>query len=341
LPTDREDDAHECILVLRFSSLGDVLLIAPAIRALGRRFPEARIDLLVAQEFADAAGLVPGIDRIITFDRRGGFAELLRVRAEISRRYAVMVDLQSSLRSAFLRLFALPTLWVKAERYRFRRWLLIHTKRVFYPRVISVPERYLAALDTFGVTDDGRGLELRRQLDAGEMPLERKYVVLCPGAKHATKRWPRERWIELGRNLRSAGLHVAVIGSADEREELTAVASAIPAAICLSGLPIPRVAATLQFADCVISNDSGLMHLAAGLNVPVVALFGPTVEWFGFFPFRAQSVVLQNELPCRPCSAFGGQRCPRVHFRCMLETSVEQVANAVTRFLNPPEVSRS
>lgn len=321
--------------MLRFSSLGDILLTAPAIRALHRRFPDARIDLLVAEEFRDAAELIPGVDSILTFDRRAGFAELLRIRADISRQYAILVDLQNSLRSAFLRLLAFPTIWVKARRFRVHRWLLIRTKHVFYSRVLPVPDRYLSALETFGITDDGRGLELRRQLGGGEAPIADKSVVLCPGAKHFTKRWPAERWIELGRRLRSLNFAVTLIGSESERATIQQLSTQIPDARVCVGVPFKRVAATMQNADCVVSNDSGLMHLATGLDVPVVALFGPTVDWFGFFPYRARAEVIQNSLPCRPCSAFGGPSCPKRHFRCMLDTQADRVADAVVRSVAP------
>ncbi len=142
------------MLVIRFSSLGDILLTAPALRSLRARFPESPIDLLVAAEYADAARLIPGPDRVLTFDRSEGFGGLWRLRGQLARRYAVLVDLQNSPRSAFLRATTLPVIWTKAKRYRLRRWLLIRFKKNLYGGVKAVPERYLDAMARLGAIDD-------------------------------------------------------------------------------------------------------------------------------------------------------------------------------------------
>lgn len=323
--------------MIRFSSLGDILLAAPALRALRARFPDAHLDLLVAREYADAAALLRGPNRVLTFDRTAGRRGLWKLRGDLARRYTILVDLQNSPRSAFLRTTTLPTVWVKARRHRLRRWLLIRFKWNLYGAIPSVPLRYLNALEPLGATDDGRGLDLFLPDDAafasdliGEEPAEPgRLMVLCPGARHNTKRWPPERWIALGGLLRAEGYRITVVGSSGERDLVTLVAAGIEGARAVSGRPIREVAALFQRSAAVISNDSGLMHLAAGLDKPVVALFGPTVREFGFYPFRARSVVLEHSLDCRPCSAMGTEICPKGHFRCMLDTHPPQVLQAL------------
>lgn len=332
----------EPVLVIRFSSLGDILLTAPALRRLRERFPDSPLHLLVASEYADAARLIPGPDRVLTFDRSEGFAGLWRLRGELARRYSVLVDLQNSARSAFLRAAVMPVIWTKAKRYRMRRWLLIRFKKNFYGDVKAVPERYLAAMTRLGATDDGRGLELAvpeaaREWAGAYLPTlglgADRFVVLCPGARHATKRWPAERWQELGRGLRGDGLSVLVVGGASEAALVTEIAGAIPGAVALADRSLVEVAAVFLRAAAVVSNDSGLMHLAAGVGTPLVAVFGPTVEEFGFYPFRARAEVLEHSLYCRPCTAIGGERCPQGHFRCMLDTSSQMTLAAVRRLL--------
>lgn len=329
--------------MIRFSSLGDILLTAPALRGLRARFPSAHIDLLVAKEYAAAAALLPGPNRILTFDRRTGYRGLLQLRSQLSRRYSILVDLQNSFRSAFLRLTAFPTFWVKARRYRLRRWLLIRSKWNLYRSVPAVPLRYLNALDTLGVHDDGRGLNLFLSDDAvsrardlleliAAVPMQT--VVFCPGARHATKRWPEKYWIELGRLLQERDFRVVVIGSENEANELAIIAQSIEA-VLITEKNVDEIAALFQRTAAVISNDSGLMHLAAGLNVPLIAIFGPTVKEFGFYPYRARSVVLEQQLNCRPCSAMGGARCPKEHFRCMLDTEPRAVFLAVISLVHP------
>jgi heptosyltransferase-2 len=322
--------------VIRFSSLGDILLAAPALRALRARFPDAHLDLLVAREYADAASLLRGPNRVLTFDRATGWRGLWRLRSDLARRYTILVDLQNSLRSAFLRATTWPTVWVKARRYRLRRWLLIRFKWNLYGATPPVPLRYLKALEPLGVADDGRGLELflaeSARVNDGEGERER-LIVVCPGARHATKRWPLENWIALGTLLRAEGYRIVVAGSEDERELILLVADGIEGSRTFIGLPIREIAALFRRSTAVISNDSGLMHLAAGLGKAVVALFGPTVREFGFYPFRARSAVLEHHLDCRPCSAMGSESCPKKHFRCMLDTHPLNVVQALHNLL--------
>lgn len=331
------------MLVIRFSSLGDILLTAPTLRALRRRFPGAHIDLLVAKEYAAAAALIPGPDRVLTYDRATGMSELLKLRSELSRRYTYLVDLQNSTRSAFLRATTLPTVWVKAKRYRLKRSLLVHFKWNLYRDIVPVPLRYLEAAADLGAQDDDEGLKLRIPgVASGEAEtlLEsfgvhgNPFAILCPGARHFTKRWPAERWTSLGQLFARESYRVVIVGAKNEQELVRSVADSIPQPIPLTGYSIPTMAAMMQRSKVVVSNDSGLMHLAAGVDAPVVAIFGPTVREFGFFPFRARSIVLEQNLSSRPCSAMGSNTCREGHFRCMLDTHPGQVFAAAQRLIS-------
>lgn len=331
------------MLVIRFSSLGDILLTAPAVRALRRRFPDARMDLLVAKEYADAATLIPGPDRVLTFDRATGMSGLLKLRSDLSRRYTYLVDLQNSTRSALLRATTLPTVWVKAKRYRLKRWLLVHFKWNLYREVLPVPLRYLKPAVSLGAQDDDEGLKLRISevalgeaaalLESFDIP-DDPFVVLCPGARHFTKRWPADRWVTLGQQFMREGFRVLVVGAQNEQELVRSIADHVPKAIPFAGYSVPTIAAMMQRSKVVVSNDSGLMHLATGVDAPVVAIFGPTVREFGFFPFRARSVVLEQNLASRPCSAMGSEKCKEGHFRCMLDTHPEQVFAAAQHLIS-------
>lgn len=326
--------------MIRFSSLGDILLTAPAIRLLRARFPQSQIHLLVASDYADAAALIPGLDRVITFDRRQGLAGLWRLRGALTGRYGVLIDLQNSMRSAFLRLTTFPTIWTKAKRYRFKRWLLVQFKWNTYRKIEPVPLRYVNAAAMFGVLDDGAGLSLQippvttesaKQIFQQQGMATSKRVLLCPGARHFTKRWPHERWIETARALSDRGWAVIVIGSPAEQEISRKIVEAVPNAHAVTNRSIPEIAALMSQSSAVISNDSGLMHLAAGVGIPLVAVFGPTVEEFGFYPFRANCEILAHDMNCRPCSAIGSPECPKGHFRCMVTTSAALVVAAVER----------
>ena len=338
-----EPQESERILVMRFSSFGDILLTAPALRVLRSRFPNARIDFLCSSNYAELVAALPGVDRVLEFDKSRGFRSLFEWLIRLFRtRYSLVVDLQNSPRSAFLRLFAFPVLWTKSQRYRFRRFFFIHFRKNLYPGILPVPLRYMTALESFGCEDDGRGLELRIseiRIEKFRVQLEsqgidsKRAVILCPGARHATKRWPREKWIDLTRALLTKDYQVLFLGSADEQSLIEALVKEIDdnRVFAFTDLSLMDAAVLTKSAQCLVSNDSGPMHLAAAVQTSIVALFGPTVEEFGFFPFRANAEVLQKESPCRPCSAMGTERCPKEHFKCMLDISVDEVLEAVLR----------
>ncbi len=300
-------------------------------RALRTRFPEAKIDFLVATEFAEAAQLLPGIDSIITLNRKEGWRGLLGLRRSLSRRYEMIFDLQNSLRSSFLRVFCFPLIWAKASRYRFRRWLLIQFKKDLYGPTKPVPLRYIEAMEAIGVVDDGLGLRLQVQPRDYSINQSTKRAVLCPGAKHNTKRWPIENWETLGRDLRQSGYEVIVCGTVLEADDCRRVAGT--QSELLIDRPLQEIGGRMRDADVVVCHDSGLMHLASGVDAPLIAIFGPTVEKFGFFPFRSNSVVIQQQLECRPCTAFGGAKCPLGHHDCMKKTTPEQVNQSIDALL--------
>ncbi|MBU1706752.1 lipopolysaccharide heptosyltransferase II [bacterium] len=338
-----EPQESERILVLRFSSFGDILLTAPALRALRSRFPKARIDFLCSSIYAELAAALPGVDNVLEFDKSKGFRHLFTWLLRLCRtRYSLLIDLQNSLRSVFLRLFTFPVLWTKSRRYRFRRFILIRLKKNLYPGILPIPLRYMSALESFGCEDDGRGLELhisearaetlQKQFQSRGVDF-RRAVVLCPGARHDTKRWPREKWVDLARSLLNKDFQVLFLGSADEQSLIRTLADEIgdERVFSFTDLTFIEAAVLTKSARCLVSNDSGTMHLAAAVQTPVVALFGPTVEEFGFFPFRANAEVLHKELYCRPCSAMGTESCPEEHFKCMLDISVDEVFKAVLR----------
>jgi len=350
MPDSQQAQDLDRILVIRLSSLGDVLLTAPALRALRSRFPTSQIDFLTSKPYVDLASALPAVERVLEFDKSGGLRELLRWQFRLLRaRYSVIVDLQNSPRSAWWRAFAFPVVWVKARRYRLRRFLLIHLRKNLYPGILPVPMRYLAAVDSLGCREDGGGLELRvpeaiarqthEELEANGVTGEAA-VILAPGARHATKRWPVQNWTDLARTLLSRDYQVILVGDRADESLIEAIVRDVAGkrVQCFINQPLLKVAAILQFGACLISNDSGPMHLATAVGTPVVALFGPTVEEFGFFPFRAECEVIQKELPCRPCSAMGTEQCPEDHFRCMRDITVAEVLSATERLISHPEM---
>jgi lipopolysaccharide heptosyltransferase II len=203
-----------------------------------------------------------------------------------------------------------------------------------------VPERYFEAARGLDVHPDGGPPEFFLAEAARERAAPwlrergldgRPLAVLAPGAAHFTKRWPEERWIALAQRLGERGYGVVAVGGADDRAAGDALA---PHAVNAAGaMTLQETGALLARARVAITGDTGVMHMATGVGTPVVALFGPTVEQFGFFPYTTKAAVLQRGLDCRPCSPMGGARCPMGHHRCLTDIEPADALAAVDRLV--------
>jgi heptosyltransferase-2 len=173
------------------------------------------------------------------------------------------------------------------------------------------------------------------------------FIGLCPAAKHATKCWPQERFAELGVKLsEDANSQIFLFGGSEDKEKCITITHAINSvrgegvAINLSGeFSLLESAVAMEACSLIVTNDTGLMHIACALKKKVVAIFGPTVGEFGFFPVGTDSVVVERKgLYCRPCSHIGLKTCPEKHFRCMNEIQVSDVLGSIHTLTQQPEV---
>ena len=208
-----------------------------------------------------------------------------------------------------------------------------------------IPLRYLDAVSSWGVSDDGLGMELVVKDDAkhsvtmklkkGGIDINGNIVVLAPGAAHATKRWPAERFAGVGSYLIERGNRVVLVGGENDRSICREVEDWMRhQPLNLAGkLSLQETAAVLKKSNFLISNDTGVMHMGAALGKPVVAIFGPTTRYLGFFPFRTRSLVVERPVSCRPCSYHGTETCPRDHFQCMDQIHTSDVIRAAEALL--------
>jgi lipopolysaccharide heptosyltransferase II len=326
------------ILAVRFSSIGDILLTTPLLRALRARHPGARIDVVTRRPFRPLLADNPRIDTLYDLgpgERLATLAATLRTAS-----YTHLLDLHGSLRSRTLRLLV-PGPWRGYSKHRVARALLIRTKANRYPAgTPPVPERYFAAARGLDVHPDGGPPEFFLSAAAeseaaawlasrglGGRPL----VAFAPGAAHATKRWPLEYWRDLARSLAMQGRDLVVVGAGGDAAVATEVAEAAgtQAASAAGEFGLQGTGALLRRAGVAVSGDTGVMHMATGVGTPVVALFGPTVSAFGFFPYAATATVLERDLPCRPCTRMGGPVCPLGHHDCLRTIPPHEVEAAV------------
>jgi heptosyltransferase-2 len=342
-------------LIVRLSSVGDIVLSSLLIRALHSRFPQCQIEYLVKEEYADLVRYNPHISQTRVFPSHGTLADLRRLRQNIGESgYDLLIDIHDSLRSRALCMGALRV--VRIRKRKFARSVLVCCKIDLYPLCGGAPgvaQRYCEPVSSFGVVDDGAGLEIFVPEDVRDRTAhrlrgygigpERLALGICPSARHATKMWLPERFAATAGILgMSRGLPVMLFGSAGERARCDAVASTIhalfpgvPVVVLAGELTLLETAAAMDACALVISNDSGLMHVAAARKRKVVALFGSTVRQFGFFPFGTEARVIEADgLRCRPCTHIGRDRCPLGHFRCMNDITVDQLVRAADDLLS-------
>ena len=334
------------ILIIRLSSIGDILLTSPLIRLLRRRFPSAEIDYCVKERYAELLTPHPYLRRLLTLRRDGRWA-MFRLRRQIkAENYSLVVDVHRNLRSLLLRDGRAHT--VTYPKFRWKRWLLVRLGINRYNGIYPVYQRYLSGLTRWQIQDDGLGLDFfltdeekefsRTWLANQQLGAETRRIGFAIGAGHATKRWPIEYFMDLARLLQARSpVKIFLFGGKQDQPSAAEIVKALGSlAVDLCGqFSLRRSAALLAEMDLMVANDTGLMHLAIALKVKTVAIFGCTTAELGFFPVASFSRVVQHShLSCRPCSHVGWPHCPRIHFRCMREIAPKQVEAAARSLLS-------
>lgn len=331
------------ILLVRFRSVRGIVLATPLLRAIRTEYPEAEITFLTSRRYAPLVSDNPHVDEVVTVGR--GLPLVSVARRLRPRSYSHLLDLEGSARTAVLRLL-LPGSWSGYPKHRIKRSLLIHTGRDLYRDHIPVAERYFLAAKELEVVPDGKPPELflsegiEEQVaawaDKTGIGKGRAMVAFAPGAGKATRRWPLDDWVRLGKALVGTGADIVMVGSPDDAQLAAEVAFRIgPRAASAAGeLSLQGSCALLKQCAALITVDNGVLHLATAVGTPVVGLFGPTVRQFGFFPYNAHSAVVERDLKCRPCSVRGGRKCPLKHHHCLRTIAPDDVFNVLTRTLS-------
>lgn len=325
------------ILIIRLSSIGDIVLTTPVIRAVKEQFPNASLHFLVKKSMKDVLAYNPHIDRLHLYDQNTK-EELLRELA--AEKFDTVVDLQNNHRSRQLcrRIKISP---LRLRKVNFKKWVCVRLKVNFMPDV-HIVNRYFDTVRMLSVYNDHKGLEFHIPasgvFDEDDFPMvfEDGFVAIVMAGAHATKRIPADKVIEIGRILRKP---VMLLGGEDVQKAAQEVEDALGdrAYNGCGKYTLYQTASILQQADCIITGDTGLMHIAAAFQKPIAVLWGNTIPEFGMYPympglrtsFRNFEVV---PLHCRPCSKLGYKKCPRKHFKCMRKISSVEVAEWVNKF---------
>jgi ADP-heptose:LPS heptosyltransferase len=320
------------ILVIRLTSLGDVILTTPVVAALRERYPDARIDYLVMQNCADAIAGNPHIDTLHCFDksRHWGITGLVAYARQLGA-YDLIIDLHAKLRSRILSA-RIPG---RVLRYRKRPWwkaIGVHLGLIRYRADAPIVTAYFKALAPLGIPVGCEDLSFTYcQADQEQVAAYAGAVVLAIGAANATKRWPADHFARLGELIADP---VVVIGGSDDAADGEMIRHRIGNRCTnLAGrLSLKASGALLATAPYVICNDSASFHMARAVGTRTFVIFGPTDP--GMFTYNERSVLIYRGEPCAPCSLHGDRKCPKGHFDCMRRLTPETVLAAIQGHIN-------
>lgn len=322
------------ILILRFSSIGDIVLTTPVVRCIKQQVPDVEVHYCTKQGFKSILEHNPYIDKLHLLG--DSLRELVRqLKAE---NFDYVVDLHNNLRTHVIRA-RLGKAGRSFNKLNYEKWLMVNFKLNRLPDV-HIVQRYLDAAAALGVKDDGKGLDYfipaRDEVDVQTLPtaFQKGYVAFAIGAQHYTKRLPTERIIELCERLQQP---VVLLGGKEDAatgEEIAAYfqtqttnnAQQTTVYNACGKYNLNGSASLVRQAEKVVSHDTGLMHIAAAFRKDIISVWGNTIPEFGMYPFRTKHKVLEvHGLSCRPCSKIGYSKCPKGHFKCMRDIPFEDL----------------
>lgn len=341
------------VLVLQTAFLGDVILTLPLLQMTKSLFPEAEVDFLAIPAAKDILETIPDIRHLIIYDKHGkdkGAANLFRQMKQLrENRYDLALVPHRSIRSAALVSGANIPVRIGFDRSA-GRFLL--NRIIAYPYNIHEINRNLHLLAPFGVdvtkkvfprlyftTEDYQAVN-KWLKDEGIAPSD-MLIAIAPGSVWATKRWLPEYFAQTADSLAGKGYKVVLIGGPGDAEVAEAVAGLADAKIynAAGRFNLRESALLIQHSQLLITNDSAPMHLSVSVGTPVLAIFGPTVPRFGFYPYGDRDRVAEIEnLACRPCAKHGGNKCPIGTFDCMKQLLPAKILQDVQEILREDNI---
>ncbi len=322
------------ILIIRFSSIGDIVLTTPIIRAIKTQVKHAEVHYLTKEAFKPVLHANPYIDHIHTIKQ-----SVSEVKGILKRQnFDFIVDLHKNLRTQHAR-YLLRRPGASFPKVNTQKWLMVNFKVNYLPDK-HIVDRYFKAARPLGVFNDGKGLDyfIRKEDEVAynDLPdmLSSDFVAIGIGGKHNTKLYPVDKLTSLCYQINQP---VILMGGTEDFERAEAIRKDMKH-IVFNGcgdFTINQSASVLKKAAVVISNDTGIMHIAAALKKKLVSLWGNTIPEFGMYPYYPDDLqdyyrILEVKgLSCRPCSKIGFDKCPKEHFRCMYNISEQAIIKAL------------
>lgn len=327
-------------LIIRFSSIGDIVLTTPVVRCLRKQYPDAEIHFLTKHTFKSMLEHNPYIDKIHTM---GDSFDLMlhELQAEA---YDYIIDLHHNLRTLRIKRFLKNVKSFSFNKLNVEKFILTNFKINTLPKE-HIVDRYMETVASLAVINDGMGLDYfipkMDEIKNDDTPTSHLhgYIAIVIGAALATKKLPLHKLKEL---CAAIDHPIILLGGKEDYEDGKAIAAQDEIKIynACGKFNLNESAALVKGAKLVITHDTGLMHIAAALQKPIISIWGNTVPAFGMYPYygsrsnKEYDVVEIKKLWCRPCSKIGYNKCPKGHFKCMEKIAVNDIVNLVRQRLH-------
>lgn len=322
------------ILIIRFSSIGDIVLTTPVIRCIKQQMPLVKVYFLTKSGFRQVLESNPYIDYTLTFDK-----SLDEIKPKlIKEEFDMVIDLHHNLRTLRVKN------WVKAPSFSFpklniEKWLLVNLKINKLPNK-HIVDRYLETTAALDIKNDQKGLDYfiskSEEVDiSASLPPEfhNGYIGVVIGAQHYTKRLPTAKLIELCQLIDKP---ILLMGGPSDKAVAEEILNSVKGTIfdTCGKFKLNQSASLVKQAKVIVSHDTGLMHIAAAFNKPIISIWGNTVPEFGMYPYLTTKEYRSEvkELSCRPCSKIGHNKCPKGHFKCMEKQDLLRIKDKVNEF---------
>lgn len=318
-------------LILRFSSIGDIVLTTPVVRNLKEQVEGAEIHYLTKPQFAPLLDHNPHIDQVHIL--KSSFTETVQELKH--EHFDYIIDVHKNIRTSRFK-NRLKIISFSFEKLNWEKWLLVNFKKNKLPNV-HIVDRYLDTLKVFDIQNDNKGLDYfipdgdRVNLSTISENLKNGYVGVVVGANHNTKKLTKEKLVSICQKIDRP---VVLLGGPDNKEEAEEIKKEVSKNIynTCGAYNINQSASLVEQANVILTPDTGLMHIASAFKKKIISVWGNTVPEFGMYPYLPHpesEIVEVKDLNCRPCSKIGFKECPKKHFKCIKDLDEDYIATRI------------
>jgi len=322
-------------LILRFSSIGDIVLTTPVVRCLKQQMPEAEIHYITKPQFKSLLENNPYIDKVHIL--KESFSETIQ---ELKyEHFDYIIDLHRNIRTARIK-NRLKIISFSFNKLNWEKWLLVNFKKNKLPD-IHIVDRYLETLKIFDIVNDNKGLDYfippEDEVDPSSISDELKNgcVAVVVGAYHNTKKLTKNKIISICKKIKAP---VLLLGGPADKQDGEEIKNAVGERIynACGNFNINQSASLIKQSNVVLTPDTGLMHIASAFKKKIISVWGNTVPEFGMYPYLpdSESEIMEIKgLSCRPCTKIGFKECPKKHFKCINDLDEDYIAKKINQLM--------